>query len=75
MMKVNLRRDSDLDFSTPEPVFLDHYVKAVYPRARNYDIAKDGRFLMIQEIDNQAPPVTELNIVINWHKVLEGLWP
>ena len=51
------------------------YLKAEFPRARNYDIAKDGRFLMIQEIDDQAPPVTKLNVVINWHKVLEGLCP
>ncbi|MHC4539597.1 MAG: protein kinase domain-containing protein [Planctomycetota bacterium] len=75
MMKVSLTGDSDLDFSTPEQVFRDDYVKADYPRARNYDIAKDGRFLMVQEIDKQPPPVAELNIVINWHKVLEGLWP
>ncbi len=42
---VHLAQDTALDISEAGQVFRDNYVTADYPRARNYDIAKDGYFL------------------------------
>ncbi len=72
---VYLAHDTSLGISASERVFRDNYVKANHPRTRNCDIAKDGCFLMVREIDDKPAPITELNIVINWHEVLESLWP
>ncbi len=72
---VDLGHDTDPDISATEQVFRDDYVETDYPRARDYDMAKHARFMMVRETDKQAPPVTGLNIVIDWHRVLEGFRP
>ena len=38
--------------------------------ARNYDVARDGRFLMIKE---DIEPVRKVNFVLNWFQELESL--
>jgi hypothetical protein len=40
---------------------------------RNYDVAPDGRFLMIQE--PQEPTPLGINIVTNWFEELKRLVP
>jgi len=40
---------------------------------QNYDVAPDGRFLMIQETKESAP--LGINVVLNWLEELERLVP
>ncbi len=42
----------------------DYYFEAI---GRNYDIAPDGRFLMIK---NDAPTVPQINVVLDWFQEL-----
>ena len=39
--------------------------------ARNYDVAPDGRFLMVKAGDEtgEAPPA-QITVVLNWHEEL-----
>ena len=39
----------------------------------NYDVAPDGRFLMIERGEEQRP--TELRVFVNWFEELERLAP
>ena len=40
---------------------------------QNYDIAPDGRFLMIQESQESTP--LGINVVLNWSEELKRLVP
>ena len=43
---------------------------------RNYDVAPDGNgFLMILDEGTESPPITQLNVVLNWFDELERLVP
>jgi hypothetical protein len=39
-----------------------------------YDVARDGRFVMVQE-GAPAPPPAQLNVVLNWYEELKRLVP
>lgn len=38
----------------------------------NYDVAGDGRFLMLRVRDDAAPTAARLNIVLNWLEELQA---
>ncbi len=40
----------------------------------SYDVAPDGRFLGIRNI-NPDPPANQINVVLNWHEELKRLVP
>jgi hypothetical protein len=40
----------------------------------SYDVARDGRFLMIRDI-NPDPPVDQINVVLNWTEEVKRLIP
>jgi hypothetical protein len=44
---------------------------------RNYDLAPDGRFLLVRlrERPKPEPPITRLHLVHNWFAELERLCP
>jgi hypothetical protein len=42
-------------------------------RNQNYDVAPDGRFLMIQRLDPESP--REIRVVLNWTEELKRLLP
>lgn len=44
------------------------------PTSSNYDVTADGqRFVMIEDNDEDIPPITRLNVVVNWTQELERL--
>jgi hypothetical protein len=46
-----------------------------YVRA-NYDVSPDGqRFLMLQPVGQEQPPVTQIHVVLNWAEELKRLAP
>jgi len=50
-------------------------VQPNYVRA-NYDVSPDGqRFLMLQPVGQEQPPVTQIHVVLNWAEELKRLAP
>ena len=57
----------------PEVVFVDQYfVREAGPA--HYDIAPDGRFLMLKGAGSGAPP-RQINLIRNWAEGLKELAP
>jgi hypothetical protein len=58
---VNLKPE----FTAEKPKFLfeGHYRNV---GGTSYDVARDGRFLMLEPVEAQIAPVTHLNVVLNW---------
>ena len=72
-MAATVEIGEELRFERAEMLFEGKYVQ--YPIARRpYDIAPDGRLLMIKGADNQAPE-TQINVVLNWFEELKRLVP
>ena len=69
MMVVDMQNPSNP--GKPETLFEDPY--QILSGRANYDVAKDGRFLMIQTEPPQ--PVTSLKVILNWFEELKGRVP
>jgi hypothetical protein len=52
------------DFKGPTPLFTSIYL---HPQGSplSYDVAADGRFLMLKRVDT-APGPAPINVVLNW---------
>jgi eukaryotic-like serine/threonine-protein kinase len=67
MMAVPYTTTAGFSAGTPVPLFPDKYDRE-HRDDRNYDIARDGRFLMLKV---QAPPgPPQLHVVLNWFREL-----
>ncbi len=77
MMAVAVETEPDFRFQPPEELFEGGFV--TYPAAfRIYDVAPDGRFVMIHSVaaattGTDAPP--EIILVQNWFEELQRLVP
>ena len=58
---------SGFKVSRLEPLFEGHYLFRV--DHRDYDVAPDGRFLMIQEPEESAP--LGIHVTLNWFEELK----
>ena len=70
LMAVPVRTDAGFTYGAPEMLFdAPYYFGAP---GRNYDVAPDGRFLMIQpeEGADGGEPSPEITVVLNWHQEL-----
>ena len=73
MMVAGFEAKNSLPPSTPRLLFeRSGYVPGLQAMAQ-YDVARDGRFLMIQGV--AARPPAQLNVVLNWHEELKRLVP
>ena len=78
MMVVEVETEPEFSPGTARPLFEGPYLSAlagaVYG-AGGYDVAADGqRFLMI-ELEEDAPALTQIVVVLNWLEELERLVP
>jgi len=64
---------TELDFSAGRPTVLFEGQYATGEWYRTYDVATDGRFLMIQTEEGQGP--TQIHVVLNWLEELKRLVP
>jgi hypothetical protein len=64
MMAVTITPGSSLTASSPHVLFEGRY-QVSDTNSGGYDVAPDGRFLMIQPTVAEQP-ATEFNIVLNW---------
>ncbi len=69
MMAVPFTTASGFSAGAPVPLFPDKYDRE-HRDDRNYDVARDGRFLMLRF---QAPPgPPQLHVVLNWFRELQN---
>jgi len=62
MMAVRVRADGSFSSETPVALFYDPTV-LTSPFHRQYDVAPDGRFLMIRSMAGNS---SQLKVVFNW---------
>ncbi len=74
MMAVSLRTEPTLEAKTPTILFEGPYHYGRSDLTPQYDVASDGRFLMIQPSDGQVEPA-QINVVLNWFEELKRLVP
>ena len=67
MMRVDIDASESFVPGTPEVLFEGRYYVG---QGRSYDVAPDGRFLMLKETDDGAAGVTQIQVVLNWHQEL-----
>ena len=67
MMAVPFTTSSGFSAGTPIPLFVDKYDRE-HRDDRNYDVARDGRFLMLRFEAPSSPP--QLHVVLNWFREL-----
>ncbi len=73
MMAVELSSSDGLRAGTPRELFRGQFGMSV--AVASYDVAPDGRFLMISPGKTSAPAHTAVRLVLNWFEELETLAP
>jgi len=79
MMAVAMETSPSLRVGTPRLLFESNFVaENDGSGANNYDVAPDGRFLMLQpkvaDADSESPR-PQINVVVNWFEELKRLVP
>jgi len=76
LMVADLTSTSPLEFSAPRVFTADHYVRTQGNYHTHFDVAKDGRLLVIQD-PNAATSSGhgEINVVLNWTESLKQAAP
>jgi eukaryotic-like serine/threonine-protein kinase len=69
LMAVSIQAEPELRFSAPVALF-DVREFAFSSQPPSYDVAADGRFLMIKPAGNLAPGKRPLTVVLNWAEEL-----
>jgi hypothetical protein len=77
MYAVAVELDAELSFEAPVLLFSGTFLGTPAPETRSYDVARDGRFLMIQPEDTAGANVAPASIVVvqNWFEELKRLVP
>jgi hypothetical protein len=64
LMAVPVVKGSTFTFKRPTFLFESHYV--VFGQPPSYDVAEDGRFLMIKAAASQSRTSPQVVVVLNW---------
>ena len=73
-MVVDVRpNDSGMTAGTPRLLFEAQYEYGANRNQRNYDLASDGRFIMVKTPDDVAP--RQIVVVLNWFEELKTRVP
>jgi Tol biopolymer transport system component len=70
-MAVDIEAQPEFRAEAPQAMFEGPYLNIP---GVSYDVASDGRFIMIEEHQKQTP-TTELNVVFNWFEELKARVP
>ena len=68
VMAVPVGVDGNFSAGHPKQLFRDRYERE-HRDDRNYDVARDGRFLMLKGEPTELVP--QLNVVLNWFAELQ----
>ena len=72
-MVVGIGTEPEFEPDAPRVLFEGAYDLALNVRTPNYDVAPDGRFLMIRQSEGSSP--NQINVVLNWSEELKRLVP
>ena len=72
MMAVSVTTDPSFSVGVAAPLFEDVYAFGI---GRNYDVGRDGRFLMVKNEGSVDSAVRQINIVRNWTEELKARVP
>jgi serine/threonine-protein kinase len=72
MWMVTYEAGEQFEPAQPKFLFERHFFGGLAAKQKTYSVAKDGRFLMIQE---DIAPGTQINVVLNWFEELKRLVP
>ena len=77
MMAVAVETEGDFSFGTPVQLFTGPYVVNPTQWVSSYDVAADGRFVMIEPLDGGAATASETSFVVvqNWTEELRRRVP
>jgi len=76
MMVVPVQNTDTMELGRPSVLFEGNYFLQPIPAGgRNYDLADDGRFLMVKPIDADGSFALRMNVVLNWYDELNRLAP
>ena len=70
MMVVTVETESTFDAGNPEFLFAAPYITGQALRNRPWDVASDGRFLMVKEQAATDATETRIHVVLNWDQEL-----
>jgi Tol biopolymer transport system component len=75
ILRVGIDSTSTFRAATPQVLFQKSYFWGPAANGRSYDIAPDGRFLMIKDasVNNDRPP--SIVVVLNWFEELKRVAP
>ena len=65
----------DFSFTPPVRLFSGNFVRGEFFQPPNYDVAPDGRFLMLKWLDGGDPGELPLMVLTNWMAELERAAP
>jgi hypothetical protein len=76
-MAVAVETEDEFSFAAPVELFSEPYFINAVPFVRSYDVARDGRFLMIQPQGSPDDPAGLSSIVVveNWLEELKQRVP
>jgi hypothetical protein len=75
-MAVAVQVDGEFSFTAPVELFNGSYVTLPDPTASSYDVARDGRFLMIQTVDGLGTGQSASIVVVqNWSEEIKRRVP
>ena len=75
MLSVPTALAPELVLGRPELLFVAPYEGLRRLTATNYDVAEDGRFLMLQSEEERAKGSLRINVVLNWFEELKSHVP
>lgn len=71
VVALTVETDPEFKVINSRDLFKGNYLDCIL--CRTYDVAPDGRFLMIQ--DPQEPIPLQINVILNWFEELKRLVP
>jgi Tol biopolymer transport system component len=75
MMAAKAQTGAEISFDNPVQLFAGRFFTNLNPGLSSYDVARDGRFLMIQPSGSEEPPTTDIVVVQNWTEELKRRVP
>jgi serine/threonine-protein kinase len=75
LMAVEVATQPAFSAGKPRMLFERQYAPSATATSRNYDVSPDGqRFLMVKTLE-QEPPISQINVVLNWFEELKQKVP
>jgi Tol biopolymer transport system component len=75
MMATKVQAGAEISFDNPVQLFAGRFLTNAQPQVSSYDVARDGRFLMIQPSGSEEPPTANIVVVQNWTEELKRRVP